>query len=85
MQCLHLHLLNLVLVGAGSAGSIVANRLSRDYNVLLLEAGGDPHPLQFVPGVGQFVYGFPDIDWMHRSVPQRFASLNSINNVKFQF
>jgi 4-pyridoxate dehydrogenase len=55
-----------IIVGAGSAGCVLANRLSYDpaVRVLLLEAGGwDWHPLVRVPlGVGR-IWGFERFDW----------------------
>ena len=44
-----------IIVGAGSAGCVVANRLSEDpaKKVLLIEAGGsDRNPLQRIPLMG---------------------------------
>ncbi len=56
-----------IVVGAGSAGCVVANRLSADPNVrvLVLEAGGQDNWIWFHIPVGYlFAIGNPRSDWM---------------------
>ena len=63
---------DFIVVGAGSAGSVVANRLSEhpDAQVLVLEAGGtEIGPNVENPSVWFTLLG-SDIDWGYRSVPQ---------------
>lgn len=69
-------------VGAGSAGSVVANRLSElsCVNVLLLEAGKPTPLLTEIPAVGR-AFVFTDIDWKYRTVPQIYTASAQINNV----
>jgi choline dehydrogenase len=57
---------DFIVVGAGSAGCLLANRLSADprHRVVLLEAGGrDWNPLIRIPLVAGLLYFTPSLNW----------------------
>ena len=59
-----------IIIGAGSAGCLLANRLSADANtrVLLLEAGGkDDYFWIHVPVGYLYTIGNPRTDWCYRT------------------
>src|SRR5438046_10080518 len=61
-----------IVVGAGSAGAAVANRLSADprNRVLLLEAGRASHPWSFIPiGMARLIKN-PAANWLYSSEPE---------------
>jgi choline dehydrogenase len=61
-----------IIVGAGSAGCVLANRLTEDpaVSVLLLEAGGpDRSPLIRIPATASLLYKGP-FDWAFATEPQ---------------
>jgi choline dehydrogenase len=65
-----------IVVGAGSAGAVVANRLSADARnkVLLLEAGPASHPWSRIPiGYAKLITN-PAANWLYASEPE--ASTN---------
>ncbi|XP_011140802.2 glucose dehydrogenase [FAD, quinone] isoform X2 [Harpegnathos saltator] len=69
-----------IVVGAGSAGAILAAHLAEDeHKVLLLEAGGTAPPFLSIPllapAIQKTVY-----DWQYVTVPQKYACRGLINN-----
>ena len=78
-----------IVVGSGSAGGIVASRLSEDpkLRVLLLEAGGSDRSVFCTrPGMISIVHTIPQVkrrfDWGYYTAPQRHANGRKIPYVR---
>ncbi len=72
---------DFIIIGAGSAGCVLANRLSEDpkNKVLLMEAGGkDNYPWIHIP-VGYFkTMHNPTVDWCYKTEPDETMNNRSI-------
>ena len=61
-----------IILGAGTAGCVLANRLSEDKNnkVLLLEAGFKDNSIKIkVPALQPLVFGKENFDWCYKAQP----------------
>uniref|UniRef100_T1J5G0 Glucose-methanol-choline oxidoreductase N-terminal domain-containing protein n=1 Tax=Strigamia maritima TaxID=126957 RepID=T1J5G0_STRMM len=69
-----------VIVGGGSAGAVLANRLSEDpsVTVLLIEAGGDETIFTEIPALAGYLQ-LSDLDWKYKTVPQPAACWGMTN------
>lgn len=64
---------DFIVVGAGSAGCVLANRLSEDgrHSVLLIEAGGsDRNPIFSIPLLAGAAYYWRPTNWNYATTPQ---------------
>lgn len=65
-----------VIVGAGSAGCVLANRLSADgrHSVCVLEAGGkDSHPFVHIPAGFMKTLVNPSVNWLYSAEPSEWT------------
>ena len=71
---------DFIIIGAGSAGCVLANRLSEDSHnrVLLLEAGARTHPLSTVPVSYSLFIDKPGVNWRYFSEPEEASAGRAI-------
>ncbi|GJQ78191.1 hypothetical protein Trydic_g2521 [Trypoxylus dichotomus] len=61
---------DFIVVGGGSAGAVVASRLSEisNWTVLVLEAGGDENEISDIPSMCGYIQ-MSEMDWMYQTSP----------------
>jgi hypothetical protein len=75
------HEYDFIIIGGGSAGAVVANRLSEipSWRVLLIEAGPDENEISDVPSLSAYLQ-LSKLDWSYKTEPTTKACLGMVNN-----
>ncbi|XP_069673215.1 glucose dehydrogenase [FAD, quinone]-like [Periplaneta americana] len=71
---------DFIIVGAGAAGSVIANRLTQipEWRVLLIEAGERENYALDIPILALYLQ-FTDVNWKYKSVPNNNVCLSMEN------
>lgn len=77
-------LFDFIVVGSGSAGSVIANRLTeiQNFTVLLLEVGGFANDFIRIPAMCGDVLLLNDFNWFYKTVPQDNTCLGTVKLVE---
>nr|XP_022899762.1 uncharacterized protein LOC111413133 [Onthophagus taurus]XP_022899763.1 uncharacterized protein LOC111413133 [Onthophagus taurus]XP_022899765.1 uncharacterized protein LOC111413133 [Onthophagus taurus]XP_022899766.1 uncharacterized protein LOC111413133 [Onthophagus taurus]XP_022899767.1 uncharacterized protein LOC111413133 [Onthophagus taurus]XP_022899768.1 uncharacterized protein LOC111413133 [Onthophagus taurus]XP_022899769.1 uncharacterized protein LOC111413133 [Onthophagus taurus]XP_0 len=72
---------DFIIVGAGTAGCVLANRLSKiwGWKILLLEAGIPENPIGKIPVIAPILQT-TQYNWHYKTIPQKTGCLGMINN-----
>lgn len=80
---------DIIIVGCGNAGSVLAARLSEilSLHVLVLEAGGDhaANPMLHTPAGGAALWSDASINWGFKTVPQVRLSSSHLASPPFHW